>query len=108
MINIDPSYIGIGFITSDFNNWDHNGDFNTIDNNLMYLYGNGFYKTSKIFDNTLKENKSFIKYQWFDNNDYVNIKIDTATNQAIIWNNEIDINKLHIDELNYLFYEITN
>ena len=104
-MNCYASFSGIGFIIDPFNDYDHGQDFDLNDNNnSMYLYGNGFYKTSKIFDKNLKDSKSFIKYQWFDFEDEISIKINTVTKQVIIWNNEIDIKNLHIDEMNYVFF----
>lgn len=101
----DAAFTGIGFITQDFNDYNHGDDFDLKhDNNLMYLYGNGFYKTSKIFDKDLKDTQTFIKYQWFDFEDEISIKINTMTKQAIIWNNIVDINNLHNDEINYVFF----
>ena len=47
MYNCDPSFSGIGFVTDSFNNFNHGQDFDLNNNNhSMYLYGNGFYKTS--------------------------------------------------------------
>eukprot|EP01084_Bolivina_argentea_P209465 356793_1 len=100
-----PQHCGIGFITSNFNSWNHGNYFDLNNNNhSMYLYGNGFYKTSKAFDKDLKATNSFIKYQWFDNNDEISIKIDTISKDVIIWNTEIDIEQLHVDEMNYIFF----
>ena len=105
MYNCDPSFSGIGFITDSFDNFNHGHDFDLNNNNhSMYLYGNGFYKTSISFDKDLKDTNSFIKYQWFNTEDEISVKINTITKQVIIWNNEINIDKLHIDEINYVFF----
>lgn len=105
MENCDAACCGIGFITHKFNDFDHGNDYDLDNNNgSMYLYGNGFYKTCKIFDKSLKDTNTFIKYQWFDMDDFVSIKINTISKQVIIWNNDIDINHLHIDEINYVFF----
>merc|ERR1712228_963106 len=88
------------------NDWDHGNDYDLRnDNDSMYLYGNGFYKTSTAFDSKLKDTNEYIKHQWISCGDEISVKINTKTKDVIIWNSStIDIQKLHSDEMNFVFF----
>lgn len=102
-----PELSGIGFITDEFSKWDHKQSadkWNLMDAHSMWLAGNGFYRTSKVFAHDMKDSCSFIKYEWFSEGDQVSVRINTKTRSAVIWNNDVDIDNLRGDESNYVFF----
>ena len=84
----------IGFITKEFTDFIID-DYNRGDNGSTYISSNGYFMTSKCFDETMKNHATFIYDNekaididegWYDKNDLVMMKIDTSKMKAIVWN----------------------
>ena len=85
---------GIGFISKEYNafiapRWNHGNNGSTA------IASNGFFITSKCFDEEMKNHFEFIESHenaipdhgcWYIDNDLLMIKIDTYKMKAIVWN----------------------
>ena len=100
----------IGFITEQFNEF-VNDTWNHGTNGSTTISNNGYFITSKCFDEQLLNHGGFLDTfcvgndEWYGRNDEVMIKIDTSKMKAIIWNatppddsNLAPLHDMNIDE----------
>ena len=89
---------GIGFVTRQCALI----DYDTGADGSIYLSSNGYFTTSKCFDEKMMNDGTFIRENehaiennggWYEDNDLLMIKIDTSKMKAIAWNSTPPIDK---------------
>jgi len=84
MPRFQAAFVGVGFVTRGFEQWSHS-NFNLCESHCAYVYGNGFYRLSKEFQELNKQWGSTVSCPPFADSEiargafYVEVNCFTAT-----------------------------
>ena len=87
MPQFQAAFVGVGFVTRDYVEWTHS-NFNLCESDCAYVYGNGFYRLSKEFQELNKQWGSTVSCPPFADSEVADgafyVEVNTFTMTAYI------------------------